>query len=326
VVADPPKPEPQPVEDTRPKPVPKSAFDVAEDYLRLFQEGPRPEKQLDVETADACQRRNNASPDRPLYSYYAWKITPQEVTPGENKVTFQGQAEVLRRYSPLKHKDWPERRFDWGASTGGTAKFTLELVRDDDKGWRVDDFRFQKRPPQAGAVKSREQWLEQVRSEVGDKLLQHYDVKEMEAKLGLKAWVFYYVGDGVQLRAQIDHVGRMEKGKKESSSHNGLELRGVPEGRVCLLIFQDVRRDDPTRLNESLVMKMSHNSRTGFDVPYLWYGWKGVSFEERTFDDKLVIEKEVRILEVEATETEHVKGEQPRTVRLTLYATLLPPK
>lgn len=311
-----PKSDPTPGEPERSKPAARSALEIAEKYVRSVKDG-APKMQLATETKAAFDRRSQDSPDRPLYSYTAWKISPQEVAPGRAKVTFQGQADVNHRslgpFTP------------WGVGTGGTATFMIELVRDAEKGWLVDDFRFQPRPPQIAAVTSREVWLAEVRSEVGDALLRHYDVKEMEAKLGLKAWVFYCVGDNVQLRLQIEQTGRKEKGKKESLEHTGLKMSG-PESRACLLVFQDVRRDDPTRLNPSLVMRMSHNSQFGHDVPYLWYGWKGVRFDEKTFDGKLTPGEEARILEVQAVETGHAEGDEPRRAKLTLYAKLLAAK
>ena len=85
------------------------------------------------------------------------------------------------------------------------------------------------------------------------------------------------------------HLARFER---RAAPANGLRPAAVAvvllpddEGRACLLVFQDVRRDDPSRLNPSLVMRMSHNTMVGFDVPYLWYGWKGVRFDEKTFDE-----------------------------------------
>ena len=57
---------------------------------------------------------------------------------------------MTSRYNPL-NEDKSARHFDWGVATGGAASFTLELVRADaNADWRVDDFRFERRKPQAG--------------------------------------------------------------------------------------------------------------------------------------------------------------------------------
>jgi len=139
-------------DETKPKLMRISALAQADEYLQLFKNGPvlLPPEPLPSETETCYQRRMTASPDRPLYSFSSFEIDPIAEDPSQNRVAFRGKANVTSRYNPL-NEDKIARHFDWGVPTGGTVPFTLELVRAAaDADWQVDDFRFERRKPQAG--------------------------------------------------------------------------------------------------------------------------------------------------------------------------------
>jgi hypothetical protein len=332
-IIDPLKPT-RPADVAKPKPTRKSAVACAGEYLHLFKNGPvlkegnvlLPDRPLPSETKACYRRRIKASADRPLYSYSSWKLTPVAEKPDQNRIAFHGKANVTYRYNPL-NKDRSAGQFSWGVPTGGAAAFTLELVRADARAdWRVDDFRFERRKPQAGpAALQKEEYNRVVHGGFGfpDWVMKKFKLDELMQKLDRRAWVYYYVGGPVEFRLTAQETGQRTFEDPWKLEADDAKFKQGEETRLLVMIGRDLRNDGTFRPTETVIVTTNTNCARGrkvIDLPCLWYHWKGADLKVRESAAELVEGKETTLLEIEATELKPAAKAQPRKVILKLTA------
>lgn len=294
----------------------------------MFKNGPvlLPPEPLPSETETCYQRRMTASPDRPLYSFSSFEIDPIAEDPSQNRVAFRGKANVTSRYNPL-NEDKIARHFDWGVPTGGTVPFTLELVRAAaDADWQVDDFRFERRKPQAGpAVLSEAEYSRVVQDgfRFPDSVMKKFTLEELMQKLGRRAWVYYYVGGPVEFRLTAQETGQRTFEDPWTLEADDSRFQQGEETRLLVMIGRDLRNDGTFRPTDTVIVTTnttrSRASKTN-DLPCLWYHWKGADLKVRETAAELPEGKEITLLEIEATELESAEKAQPRKVVLKLTA------
>jgi hypothetical protein len=281
---------------------------------------------LPSETKACYRHRITASADRPLYSYSSWKIIPDDEKPDQNRITFRGKANVVSRYNPL-NKDRSEGHFDWGVPTGGAARFTLELVRADaEADWHVDDFRFEKRKPQAGPARLEKEEYHRVAQDAfhfPDWVLKKLTLEELMEKMGARARVYYYVGGPVELRLTAKETGQRTFEQPWTLEADDSRFQQGEETRLLVMIWRDLRNDGTFRTTETVVVTTNtnrSNAKRVHNLPCLWYHWKGADLKVREWVADLPEGEEKTLLEIEATELEPAEKARPRKAILKLTA------
>jgi hypothetical protein len=270
------------------------------------------------------------------YEYDGWEITGQKVELDGGRIEFKGKAHVTvwRKYQDIG----PGGRAWQSIPSGGQAEFALSLGKGKDGVWLVDDFRFGKRsirqvlPVEAtpGEVKAAvHDMLELPQPIRGD-----VSPKELADELKTKVWTFAYTGGPLQCRVLVEEAGQKTYGGEGHVSIPDEYLRfGESEGHICLWMRQVL--SERMKQNALRVGKVGDTRGAvvgrpgailGVSFPFLWYHWDGATFTERKLEAVLEQDKEVTVLEVEATERRAPPGKAPRKVKLTMTAKPLPTK